>query len=101
MALARSPACRSSPRAPQGAAAVYPTVREHTLPPPPLGAAPEQAAGMLGDALRRAGTRSRRERTGSTSPGPGPTQLIRGWLSGNDAALRSPNSPKPGALALR
>ena len=50
-----------------------------------------------GDALRRAGARSRRERAGSTSPGPGPTQPIRGWLSGNDAALRSPNSPKTGS----
>lgn len=94
MALALSPACRSSPRAPRGAAAGYPTVREHTLPPPPLGAAPRAGGG---DALRRAGTRSRRERAGSTSPGPGPTQLIRGWLSGKDAALRSPNSPKTGS----
>lgn len=61
-----------------------------------------------GDALRRGGTRSRWEQAGSTSPGPSPTQLIRGWLSGKrdwlsgkEVALRSPNSLKLGALALR
>ena len=57
-----------------------------------------------GDALRRGGSRSRWEQAGSTSPGPSPTQLIRGWLSGKrdwlswkEAALRSPNSDKTGS----
>lgn len=103
------PPSRCSPRAPQRATAVYPTVCEHTLPLPRRGAGAARGARRADaqDARRptaeteaEEGGTGCSEQKGSTSPGSSPTPPLlplRDWLSGKQVAICSPNSHKTGS----